>query len=244
MSETDIPKLPPEAEQILNDPRLEGMADPLPGFPPEERLLLPANPPAVGDSRFLLMCESSGAGAGGQVTWVNEPKDPAYIDRVGYGRGLAQLPDRPRLEERRKKPRKMPEVWSYLTWLVASPRVADVLTRFDRSVIDTVKIDWIFSDGQQLDGYVFLDVRRLVYAYDYRRTAVLVRRERGRKYLDRLAFPRALKEIPDPGVHVFRDAYHRPDIFMSRDLAKELSSARDRSIFFRDPASAAAVRLD
>jgi hypothetical protein len=242
MSELDIPKLPPDALQLFDDPRLAGMADPLPGFS-EERTLTPANPPAVGDSSFVLM-QPTYERRGGKVNWINKPADGSHR-MLGRGRGLAGFQqDRPRLEENLKKPKKVPDCWPYLTWFVASPRFVEIMSRFDPGAIETAAIDWVFSDGQQLDGYVFLDIRRLSDAYDYQRTAVVFAREHGKTYLARLLYPRALKSTIDTAAHVFRDGYYRTDVFVSRALAKEIAAAGLSGIYFEDPASLGALQFE
>ena len=242
MNERNTPKvLPPDGEALFSDPRLEGLTDPLPGFPPSERLLEPSNPPQVGDSPFLLMrCVSDGGG--GRVTWLNKPEGRAYAGQ-GDGRGFWLFQDPPRFQENSRKPQQSADLWPYLTWFVASPRVVEILSRLDPAAIETVAIDWTFSDGQKLDGYVFLDVRRLVHAYDYKRTAVLMARDQGRTFIQRLMYPRALKPVPDPNVHIFREGYHRRDMFVTRALAKELSIAGIRGLSFEDPACMGSVQF-
>jgi hypothetical protein len=241
MSESNIRKLPADAEQLLNDPRLEGMPESRPGIP-MEKLLAPENPPKVGDSPFLLMGHSTEE-AGGRVNWIDKPPY-AVTGQAGHGAGLAELGSRPRLEETGKRPDAPPEMWPYLSWFVASPRCLEIFLRFDPAAIDSIEIDWVFADGKKLDGYVFLDLRRLINAYDYKRSAVVVRNQFGKKYIHRLAHPRALKEISEPNVHLFREAHFRTHVFASRALAAELASAEIRGIYFQDPASVAAVRFD
>src|SRR5690606_29020956 len=58
MSDPDVLTLPADALALLQDPRLEGMEDPPPRMPREERLLKPATAPLVGESPFLLLQQS------------------------------------------------------------------------------------------------------------------------------------------------------------------------------------------
>jgi hypothetical protein len=240
MSEENIPILPPDGEALFTDPRLEGLTDPLPGFPPSERLLEPTDPAQVGDSEFLIM-RSISESRGGRVTWVNKPEGRAYADQ-GNGRGFWLFKDPPVFQEACKKPKQPADFWPYLGWFIASPKMVEILSRFDPSVIDTVAIDWTFSDGKKLDGYVFLDLRRRIHAYDYRRTAVLMARDRGHTFIHRFMYPRTLKPIPDPKVNIFREAYSR-EVFVKRELAKELSLAGIKGNFFEDPAAIGTVQF-
>src|SRR5690606_10797581 len=142
MSDPDILTLPADALALLQDPRLDGMEDPPPRMPREERLLKPANPPLVGESRVLLL-QQSFVTSGGRVDWVNEPDFESWA-QAGEGRGLAAFRHRrPRLEQRVRKPkkRKISDLWSYLSWYVASPKVVEIMSRFDAGAIDTVDID-------------------------------------------------------------------------------------------------------
>jgi hypothetical protein len=159
----------------------------------------------------------------------------------GQGLGFPSVTERPRIEESLKKPAVRANLFFYRSWLIASAAVVETLRQFDAEAIETVDIDWVFEDGQRLDSHVFLDVRRRIYAYDYRRSAVIVEMEKGEKRFAGLGHPRALKPEIDPAVNVFRDAHHRSDIFMSRALAKVLSGAVPRGIRFEDPVSVETV---
>jgi hypothetical protein len=240
MNEIDLPLLPPDGEALFNDPRMEGLTDPPPGCPPAERLLAPTDPAQVGESPFLSMrCISEGRRS--RVAWVNEPDGFEHAAQ-GEGRGFWLFRDPPQFRETGKKPKQPADFWPYLSWFVASPRMVEILSRFDPSAIETVPIDWRFADGQKLDGYVFLDVRRVVHAYDYRRTPVLMARDRGRTFIHRLMYPRALKPIADPNAKIFRDRYFL-DLFVTRALAKALSQAGVRGLSLEDPAAIGAIEF-
>ena len=60
---------------------------------------------------------------------------------------------------------------------------------------------------------------------------------RGEKFVSRLAYPRALRSDVDPAVHVFREAFYRSDIFLSRPLAQAIAEARLPGARFEDPAN-------
>jgi len=169
------------------------------------------------------------------VTWVNEPQTLAFLSRTGEGQGFPLVTERPRFEQSTNKPIAR-HVWIYCGWLITSPAFAGIVRRFDPTVVETVDIDWISADGP-LDGYSFFDVRRRVSAYDYARTRLIVQMHNGKKSVMDLADPSALKADIDPAIHVFRDAFYRANIFVSRALAKTIFEAEVRGIRFEDPAS-------
>jgi hypothetical protein len=235
----NLPQIPPEFETLLKDPRLDGMQDRPPGMPRDQRVLQPANPPVVGESPFLLLREWD-EGSSGAVEWLNKPADIAVLQDSGRGRGF-KLTETPRFVERKKKPARHVDAWSYYNWMIVSPAFADIARSFDAEAIETLPIEWEFSDGLRLDGYQFFDVRRLVHSYDYHRSAVRVEMKRGKKFVAGLAHPRAVKRDLDPTLRIFRDAFNREDIFMSRDLARALTQAGMHGIRFEDPVNIDAV---
>lgn len=230
---TNVSRMPPEALQLLNDPRLADMVDGPSGIP-QERILPPAIPPDSTESKFLLVNATSEGIPGGRVTWVNDPGRTVSMDHVGYGLGFARLEQVPHFEHQAEKPKQPSEVWSYLNWFIASQSFVQILRGVDPDAVQTKEMDWVFSDGQRLDGYMLLDITRVIDAYDFRRTAVIVGMDRGRKYIARLAEPRTLRDIPED-VHMFRTSAYRSDVFMSRMLAGAISAAKVRGIYFLDP---------
>ena len=50
-----VPQLPPEALELLNDPRAAGLKYLGPTAPTARRVLEPAHPPLQGESRYLLV---------------------------------------------------------------------------------------------------------------------------------------------------------------------------------------------
>jgi hypothetical protein len=232
----DLPQPPPEFATILQDPRLKNMKDAPRWLPRERRVLKPTNPPAAGESPFLLLREYN-TESFGDVDWLNEPSGTAFVVRTGKGRGFQLITEQPQFRERKKKPARRVDAWTYSSWLIASPAFLEVVRRFDADAIETLPIDWAFSDNQKLEGYEFLDVRKRAYAYDYARSEVWVEIQNSRKFVAGLGHPRALKPDLDRSLHVFRDAYHRADIFMSRELAQALIGAGMHGIRFEDPVS-------
>ena len=236
MSDELFPQLPPEALQLLDDPRTADLKYPGPNLPRARRVLKPADPPAVGESRYLIFSPLMPDSSNARVDWLNEVPH-AYA--LGT-RGLTMLGvEQPRFREARNKPKVLPDAWFYLGVMVASPGVAAIMTRFDPA-IQTVPIDWAFADGGKLDGYVFLDVHRAVPAYDYRRSEVIVEHDATRKFISRLGTVRALKRDLDPNLHAFREAFKLSEIFVSRELAAALLAA-GLKMSFLDPATMSSV---
>jgi hypothetical protein len=238
----DLPQMPAELAELLKDPRLEGMVEGLPGLPATRRKLDPHDPPVAGESPFLLM-RGTYENTFGDVRWLNEPSGLSLVLRNGDGKGFPSITERPRFEERKKKPKNRADAWAYLSWLIASPAFIGIVRRFDADAIEAVEIDWTFSDGSKLDGYAFVDVRRRVDAYDYRRSEVWVELRGGQKCLAELGHPRALKPGIQTGIHIFRDNYFRSDIFVSRALARALAEGGMRGIRFEDPVSVDTVQF-
>ncbi|GFE82343.1 hypothetical protein GCM10011487_43430 [Steroidobacter agaridevorans] len=196
---------------------------------------MPSNPAKAGESRFVVIRTDFDYVQPSNVVWVNQPNPPGWL---GHGAGFASLRDgRPRFTEDQPRPAQVSGGWNYASWMIVSPRFAATIRRFDPDVIETVEIDWEFADGQKLEGYAFLDVTRLLHAYDYRRSVAHVKiHESGQKFIH-LGAPTALKADLPANVHVFREAYFRGDVFCSRELARALLEAEPHGFYFEDPAS-------
>jgi hypothetical protein len=241
MSDSEIRKLPPEAEALLDDPQLAGLRYRGPGLPKEGKALQPSEPAKVGESPFLIFQTDAEYIQIAQVVWENRPTP---LGSLGDGNGFPTLKrERPRFTVDKPKPDVVPPVWEYAGWLIASPQFVSTLRAFDADAIETVEIDWIYADGQKLDGYVFLDVRRVVHAYDYRRSVVYVQMGANGKFISNLGVPRALKRDLPSGVHVFREAYWRHQCFFSRELARALMQMQAPGFYFEDPAGRGAVKF-
>jgi hypothetical protein len=175
------------------------------------------------------------------MNWMNKPFPSGSL---GRGNGFSTLRDvSPRIEVDGPKPDEIGGAWGYDNWLIASSKVVATISAFDPAAIEVVEIDWIYADGKELDGYVFLDVMRLLYAYDYRRSVVNVEMGEFGKFIANIGAPAALKPDLPTGIHVFREAHWRHDIFFSRALAKALLQAEPKGFYFRDPARHGAARL-
>lgn len=242
MSEFDPPKLPPDAEELLNDPQLADLRYRGPNIPKAGKALRPADPPALGESRFLLFRDDFEYAQVGKLTWMNQPTPRGAL---GAGRGFPTLQrEVPRFMMDRPKPAQVEDAWTYGEWLIASRRFVEIVMSYDPAPIETVNIDWSYADGRRLDGYAFVDVRRLLHAYDYRRSVVFVEIDDTRKYISSVGAPRALRPDLPADAHIFRDAYWRQQLFFSRELAKALVQAGImKGFYFEDPASVGAVKF-
>ena len=232
----DLPHPPADALEILKDPRLAGLKYRGPGRSKAGAILAPSDPPGVGDSPYVLFREGYANASPAKVTWVNDMPGLTSLLAAGKGKGFSRITVRPHFTEERRRPARPSDVWTYTAWLVASPRFAGIVRSFAPHAIETMEIDWVFADGSKLDGYVFLDVLPLVDAYDYKRTEVAVSiGERG-PYISALGYPRALRRDLPTDLVIFRDQFHRHNIFVSRELARALLAARLRDFDFEDPA--------
>jgi hypothetical protein len=233
-----LSQLPAEARELLDDPRTADLKYLGPNFPTARRVLKPADPPAAGESRYVIYSPILPGSSNARVDWVNEvPHAYALSDE-----GLTMLgAEQPRFREARKKPKVLPDAWLYMGVMIAAPSVAAIMTRFDPA-IQTVPIDWVFADGGKLDGYVFLDVHRAVAAYDYKRSEVLVEHDATRKYIARLGMIRALRRDLDPNLQAFREAFMLREIFVSREMAAALLAAGLKMDFI-DPATMSSVTI-
>ncbi len=240
----DLPQQPPEFARILADPRLEGLTDAPTYLPRARRVLPPTNPPQAGESRFLLMHQTYEEDPFGEVEWVNKPKGLGFGLRTGGGQGFAHVTETPRFVSEGANPVQFPDMWRNLRWLMASPEFTAIVRRFDPDAIVTVPFEWEFAEGGRLEGFVFLDVVRRIYAYDYARSEVLVEIHNGQRFVAGLGHPRALKPDIDPAAHIFGDAYHQHDIFVSHALARALYAAGLRGIRFEDPVSIDTVEFE
>lgn len=95
------------------------------------------------------------------------------------GLGFDDITERPRIEQAKKALKCLFHFWLYKRFFVASPDMVELLEREAPGSFQTLPIDWVFNDGQALDGYVFLDVTKLHHAWDYMRSTVIVEMKRG-----------------------------------------------------------------
>lgn len=235
MTEIDIPRPPADAIELLSDPRVSGLRYRGPHMPEAGVVLKPSDPPAVGESPYVLLRERYEHSSPAKVTWVNRPGGLISVLHTGSGKGFSRLTQTPRFEEQRPRPAELPDAWIYSGWLVASPKFAQIVSAFTPDVA-TMPVDWEFTDGKKLDGYVFLDVLALMHGYDYRRSEVVVQINDKGPYVAALGYPRGLRRELAGKPALFRDAYWRHDILVSRELARALLAADLHGFDFEDPA--------
>lgn len=135
------PTLPPDALELLQDPRLDGMIDSPGNFRPATRVLRPEHIERS-ESAYLHLCESLGAEPNRNARWVNEP---GHTDDIGLGLGFDRLTERPRFEQASEAPQRLFHLWRFGSQYVASPDIVELLSKEDPAAIATLPIDWIFQ---------------------------------------------------------------------------------------------------
>jgi hypothetical protein len=236
----DLPTMPPDAARLLVDPRVLALRHKGPNWPIQRLVLPPEEVPVPGESPYLLLStEAEEDGAPLPVSWVNSPMESIAW---GKGSGFPDLEERPRFEEGGPTPSVPLHLRDFSSWLIAGPEAVAILRRFAPESIETTPIDVAYEDSGQVEGYVFLDVRRLVDAYDYGRCEVLVTAyELGR--VIEVGGQRGLRADIDRNLHLFRDSFQREHVFVSRELARALCAAGIRQIRFTDPADMRFVEI-
>jgi hypothetical protein len=190
---------------------------------------VPAELPS-GESRYLRLGNSFETNLGRNAGWPNRP-ERHWAN--GKGLGFDEMPARPRVQDSSKSPKQLFHFWEYGSLHVASPGIIDLLTRLAPGCFVTLPIDWTYSDGQSLDGYVFVDFIKLHHAYDYWRSEVQVTMQEGKKHAS-LGLKRALRDDIPPDLPIFRDASYRSDALVSRPLAEELAALCSREMGFEN----------
>jgi hypothetical protein len=229
--------LPEDALVLLRDPSLDGMEnDPPNAYRRHERRLTPASRVTT-PSLYVKCAHSFDADPNRNARWVNGPGVLESMD-IGLGMGFQGLP-RPRFEQAGKAPKKLFHFWStaegvQFQHFVASPDLVELLRLRAPDAIETIPIDWVFNDGQCLDGYVLLDITRLHYAYDFTRSEVDVRLRHDGSRFATLAHWVALRDDLPHDLGIFRDACRRSDVLVGRALAQEISALASREMKFED----------
>lgn len=222
--------LPPDAMELLNDPRLEGLTERPAGQSPAARELRPAEL-IRSPSSYLSLGRGYGAEPGRNARWVNEPE--RFFLSHGRGLGFDHVVERPLFEDPSKPPKRLFHLWERGGFFIASPDMLELLSEACPGSIACIPIDYVFSDGQALDGYVFLDVIQLHYAYDYKRSVVYVEAKDGRRF-PRLGHDRAMREDIPSDAQLFREAFYRHEVFVSRTLADRIARLASRELSFSD----------
>ena len=223
------PNWPADALMLLQDPRLEGMVEGPQGIP-NIRVLRPSEITRE-ESKYLQISHSYVAQPGSNAAWVNKP-DWSFL-KNGRGLGFDHIQERPRVEQPRTPPKKLFHLWEYAEFFVASPDMIELLRNACTAAFASIPIEWVFSDGQGLEGYEFVDVIALHDAYDYRRSVVNVELRNGNK-APMLAYDRALRADIPASACLFRDSFCRNDVFVSRELAAQIARLAGRELRFHD----------
>lgn len=221
-------RLPPDALELINDPRVEPWKQEQKHRITGALTFQPAEPVRT-ESPYLKIERGHDARPDHNASWVNKPN--YFFDRGG--RGFKAITERPRIEQARPAPHQLFHLWEFAHCFVASPDITELLMRVDPDAIVTLPIDWVFSDGQGLDGYVFLDFVHKRHVYDYKRSTVYVELRNG-VVQPRLGIDRALRDDIPTEVHIVRDAYHFSEVFVSRFLAEQIHPLAHRELAFSD----------
>jgi hypothetical protein len=224
--------MPAELEALLNDPRVQALPENPPGFPRARILLPPENPPRPGESRYM-RCYVENRESGGEPVWVNKPKDlVSLFNATGDGLGFAAISERPMIKEKARRPKRVQDIHPYLGWYVASPKAVELLRTFEPDIIETLEVDWGYSDGAKREGAVFLDICRCIPALDYRNCEVVFEKRDGKSVFWGMGAKLALKHDIDPTFHIVRDDYKRNFIFVTREFARAWNGAKLTGLAF------------
>lgn len=122
-------------------------------------------------------------------------------------------------------------------YAVVSPRALKLIQDFGVDQLDILPLNWTNDSDRCFEGYAFLDVLRLIDAYDYKRCEVVFRKVDGRM-LGHLGDKRWFRESEiDPSIHLFHDFYDRKQLVMSRALWRFLHLHEVRGLYAVDPAN-------
>jgi hypothetical protein len=224
------PGYPVSARELLNDPRLDGLVERWKGHPTTQVLeptVITREP-----SKYLQMKHDFSVQPIQNAMWINKPGRSSSL--FGEGSGFEGIvTERPRFEQPKPSPKKLFHFWQYGSLFVASPDVREVLLAACPRAIASIPIDWIFSDGQALEGYELIDIVAVHDAYDYSRSVVSVELRDG-FMVPRLGLERAMSHDIPSDACLFRDSLYRNEVFVSRDLAAELARFADREASFYD----------
>lgn len=151
----DISPLPPDALALLEDPRLEGQVENPAHASLTTIVLQPAVKPS-GESRYLALHTSSESDPNFAARWINrdECKGP-----LRPGTGFAKFPALARVEVARKAPKRLFHLAEFqrTKYYVASPDMVQLLAAEAPGSFEAHPVEWVFNDGQALDGYALLD---------------------------------------------------------------------------------------
>jgi hypothetical protein len=217
-----VPEIPEDLRKILDsDRRVQALESPSAGFAAEH--VLAAIEPATHEDRFYRLTLLTDDRIG-ELEWTNSPKDMWARLRSGLGLGFAKISEPPVIIEGRGATKRRPDVLHFENWLAVSKSFAAIVERFDPGAFEALNITWKLPRGETAD-YVFMDVTRMIDAYDYRRSNLVISVKDGRKSFFCLRDPRTLKSGIDPNLHLFRDALVRDDILVSNALGRALAEA-------------------
>jgi hypothetical protein len=230
--ESYLARLPDDGRARLREPAAGDFKAPQ-GFT-HLKCRLEANDPAKEPGRFLLLTPLAQHGYSDpsniQTEWQNMTETNRW---TGGGIGFPDVTTRPRIQALGPAPPRLPQFWSMGRFFIASPAVCELLRQYGSTAIDTVEIDWTYSDGVRLRGYSMVDVKAFRHSIDFFRSDIEIMLNGERRYLYQRGHRTLRADIPE-GVHAFRDALDHSEVIFSRELAIALETLAPGSCQFMD----------
>jgi hypothetical protein len=186
---------------------------------------LKANDPVSTPGRFLrlepvLSMPHQHDPSSGQINWINMA---ATNRSTGGGIGFPDITERPRIKAQYPAPPQLRQIWPLAQFFVASRAVCELFREYDANAIETVEIDWKFSNGSRLDGYAFLDIRSNRYSCDFFRSDIQITDIDGLRYMKQQGHRTLRTDIPEEA-HFFRESLDWSEILVSREFAIALET--------------------
>lgn len=248
---TTIMPIAPQIQAMYDCPRLEGIKD----HDAEERRkftpmfqyarwLQPADPPRPNESRYVLARPYTfdpgfARDPIKELEFIGFPEDYHDHSRWGGGLGFDFIRGRQTVRGVLHAKAKPPEFFPAGNegYAIVSPRALKLIQDFGVDQLDILPINWTEDSDRRFEGYVFLDVLRLIDAYDYKRCELVFEKHDGRM-IGFLASKRWFREAEiDPSIHLFHDFYQRKQLVMSRGLWRHLHLHEVRGLYAVDPAN-------
>lgn len=246
---TNVMPPAPQIQSMYGDPRLEGIKnygreDRKRYDAPERRFLQPADPPRPNESRYIFARNYTFdpnlvRNPVKEFKFVETPNDFNDNERWGGGLGFDFIRGRHTVRGVLRTKVKAPEFVPAHEhgYAIVSSRALKLLQDFGVDRLEILPINWTNDSDPLFEGYVFLDVLRLIDAYDYNRCELVFRKIDGRMS-GRLGEKRWFREGEiDSSIHLFHDFYERRRFVMSRKLWRYLHNHDVSGFYAVDPAN-------
>lgn len=231
--ESYLARLPEDGRARLNEPAAEDFKAPQ-GFS-HLKCRLEARDPIKQPGRFLLFMpghalHGHATPSSVQTEWLNMTEANRW---TGGGIGFPDVTGRPRVRALAPAPSQLPQIWWMDRFFVVSRPVCELLRQYAATAIDTVDIDWSYSDGVRLEGYAMLDVKKFHHSIDFFRSDIEIVLNGEHRYMHQRGHRTLRTDLPE-GVHAFRDALNHSEIIISRELAAVLETLAPGACRFMD----------